>query len=242
MAVTLTYSPRLQGWTSFFTFHPEWMIGLNNSFYSMYQGQLYRHRDNTVNRNTFYGVYGNSTITNVFNDKPLDAKLFKTIGLEGTQPWEATITTDLGSGKIETAWFVKKEGDYYANIRRNDAQTDLDMMSAQGIGDVNTVSVGGLLTFTFTINSLVNVGDVAYKNTTATSDKIGVITAKTATSITIGSVVNAPTGGDFILVIKNSVAESYGTRGYYMEVELVNSLTTQVELFSISSEAFKSYP
>ena len=232
----------MQGWTSFFTFHPEWMIGLNNSFYSMYQGQLYRHRDNTVNRNTFYGVYGNSTITNVFNDKPLDAKLFKTIGLEGTQPWEATITTDLGSGKIETAWFVKKEGDYYANIRRNDAQTDLDMMSAQGIGDVNTVSVGGLLTFTFTINSLVNVGDVAYKNTTATSDKIGVITAKTATSITIGSVVNAPTGGDFILVIKNSVAESYGTRGYYMEVELVNSLTTQVELFSISSEAFKSYP
>jgi hypothetical protein len=232
----------LQGWTSFFTFHPEWMIGLNNSFYSMYQGQLYRHRDNTVNRNTFYGVYGNSTITNVFNDKPLDAKMFKTIGLEGTQPWEATITTDLGSGKIETAWFVKKEGDYYANIRRNDAQTDLDMMSAQGIGDVNTVSVGGLLTFTFTINSLVNVGDVAYKNTTATSDKIGVITAKTATSITIGSVVNPPSPGDFILVIKNSVAESYGTRGYYMEVELVNSLTTQVELFSISSEAFKSYP
>jgi hypothetical protein len=217
------------------------MIGLNNSFYSMYQGQLYKHRDNTVNRNTFYGSYGNSTITNVFNDQPLDAKMFKTVGLEGTQPWEATITTDLDAGKIETAWFVKKEGDYYANIRRNDAQTDLDMMSAQGIGDVNTVAVG-LLTFTFTINSLVNVGDVAYKNTTATADKIGVITAKTATSITIGSVVNAPSPGDFILVIKNSVAESYGTRGYYMEVQLVNSLTTQVELFSISSEAFKSYP
>ena len=241
MAVTLTYSPRLQGWTSFFTFHPEWMIGLNNSFYSMYQGQLYRHRDSSVNRNTFYGAYGNSTITNVFNDSPLDAKMFKTIGLEGTQPWEATLTTDLGSGKIETAWFVKKEGDYYANIRRNTSQTDLDMMSAQGIGDVTTV-VGGLLTFAFTINSLVNVGDVAYKNTVATADEVGIITAKTATSITIGSVVNAPTGGDFILVIKNSIAESYGTRGYYMEVQLVNSLTTQVELFSISSEAFKSYP
>ena len=167
--------------------------------------------------------------------------MFKTIGLEGTQPWEATITTDLGSGKIETAWFGKTEGDHYANIRRNAAQTDLDMMSAQGIGDVTTV-VGGLLTFAFTINSLVNVGDVAYKNTVATANEVGIITAKTATSITIGSVVNAPTGGDFILVIKNSIAASYGTRGYYMEVQLVNSLTTQVELVSISSEAFKSYP
>ena len=298
------------------------MIGLNNSFYSMYQGQLYRHRDNTVNRNTFYGVYGNSTITNVFNDKPLDAKLFKTIGLEGTQPWEATITTDLGSGKIDTAWFVKKEGDYYANIRRNAAQTELDMMSAQGIGDVTTVvtsvkdsgttdagpvafkliqagqnftttvsvgdtvlnttaspntsaivtavdsdtqlsldcnimSVGSqnytinatTLTFAFNIDGMINVGDTVYYGSTPTLG--GTITAIAANVITIsltsdgscGTIVgSAPSNGDFILVIKNSVAESYGTRGYYMEVELVNSLTTQVELFSISSEAFKSYP
>jgi len=249
MAVTLTYSPRLQGWTSFFTFHPEWMIGLNNSFYSMYQGQLYRHRDSSVNRNTFYGAYGNSTVTNVFNDSPLDAKMFKTIGLEGTQPWEATLTTDLGSGKIETAWFVKKEGDYYANIRRNDAQTDLDMMSAQGIGDCLTVDATSppilILTFGFNINSLVNIKDIAYKQGATLLDppiSIGPITAKTDTSITIDVSTSTPVIGDMILVVKNSIAESYGTRGYYMEVQLVNSLTTQVELFSISSEAFKSYP
>ena len=48
--------------------------------------------------------------------------------------------------------------------------------------------------------------------------------------------------GDLILAIKDSVAESYGARGYYMEVQLTNSLTTQVEMFSMQSEAFKSYP
>ena len=68
---TLTYSNRLQGWTSFFTFYPEWMVGMNNNFYTMKAGQLYRHRDNSVNRNTFYGVYGDSTITAVFNKVPL---------------------------------------------------------------------------------------------------------------------------------------------------------------------------
>jgi hypothetical protein len=48
--------------------------------------------------------------------------------------------------------------------------------------------------------------------------------------------------GNLIIGMKDSVAESYGSRGYYMEVQLTNSLTTQVELFSISTEAFKSYP
>jgi len=256
--VTVTYSKRLNGWTSFFTFYPEWMIGLNRNFYSMKAGDLYRHRDTVVNRNTFYLdywttlgtpalAYGDSTITNVFNDAPLDAKMFKTVGLEGTEPWAAAITTDLTTGQIATAWFVAKEGDYYANIRRDSGNTDLDLMSAQGIGACLTV-VGAAPTtinFAFTINPMVNVGDTAYKQGAALADPpiaIGPITAKTATSITITTVASLPVATDVILAIKDAEIESYGSRGYYMEIQLTNSLTTQVELFSISSEAFKSYP
>ena len=245
-AITVTYSNRLQGWTSFFSYHPEWMIGLNNTFYSMSGGNLYRHRDDTVNRNTFYGVYGNSGITGVFNTAPMDAKMFKTIGLETTSPWEATLTTDLEAGQIQKEWFVKKEGDYYANIRRNDNNVDLDLMSAQGIGTCAAVTGAApgsvTINFGFTINSLINIGDVAYKNGVAASDLIGTITAKTANSITVAVASNTPVVGNLIIGIKDSVAESYGARGYYMEVQLTNSLTTQVELFSMSSEVFKSYP
>ena len=248
--VTVTYSKRLNGWTSFFTFYPEWMIGLNSNFYSMKGGDLYRHRDNVVNRNTFYGVYGNSTITNVFNDSPLEAKMFKTVGLEGTEPWTAAITTDLTTGQIDTAWFVAKEGDYYANIRRDSGNTDLDLMSAQGIGACIAVSTAVVpnpvtITFAFTINPMVNVGDTAYKQGAALTDPpiaIGPITAKTANDITITVTASMPVATDVILAIKDAEIESYGSRGYYMEVQLTNSLTTQVELFSISSEAFKSYP
>jgi len=51
-----------------------------------------------------------------------------------------------------------------------------------------------------------------------------------------------PVAGNFIVFVKNAVAESYGARGYYMEVLLENTSSTAVELFAISSQIFKSYP
>ena len=51
-----------------------------------------------------------------------------------------------------------------------------------------------------------------------------------------------PADGDYVLYLKDAEAESYGARGYYMEVELENDSTSEVELFTISSEVFKSFP
>ena len=243
---TVTYSNRMQGWTSFFTFYPEWMVGMNNNFYTMKAGQLYRHRDNTVNRNTFYGVYGDSTITAVFNKVPTQAKMFKTLGLESTAPWGATIATDMETGQIHTDWYLKKESDWYGNIRRNDNNTDLDLMSAQGVGTCLTpVSVAGNVTIPFAFdisNQMVNVGDALYKINATPANLIGTITYITGNTIVVNAASSTPVAGNLIIAIKDSVAESYGARGYYMEVQLTNSLTTQVEMFSVQSEVFKSYP
>ena len=245
--ITLTYSDRLQGWTSFFTFYPEWMIGLNNNFYTFKNGQIYKHRVDSVNRNTFYGGYKSSSITSVFNDAPTEAKMFKTIGLEATAPWEASIVTDMEGGQIQTDWYVRKEFDWYANIRRNDNNTDLDLMSAQGVGTclAPTGAPPGAVTIKFGFdisNQMVNVGDSLYKITASPANLIGVISYISGNTIVVNAASSAPNAGDLILAIKDSVAESYGARGYYMEVQLTNSLTTQVEMFSMQSEAFKSYP
>ena len=40
---TLTYDEGVSGWPSFYTFYPDWMIGMNNYFYTYYQGDLWRH-------------------------------------------------------------------------------------------------------------------------------------------------------------------------------------------------------
>ena len=57
---------------------------------------------------------------------------------------------------------------------------------------------------------------------------------------TIG--VPAPTKTEYILYIKNSVAESHGILGHYGVFTLTNNNTEKVELFSVESEVMKSFP
>ena len=101
------------------------------------------------------------------------------------------------------------------------------------------------MTFGFGIGSIINVGDIAYKNNAGALMKLGPITAVSNNSITINTTVtggNIPSVSDYVLCLKNSTAESYGARGYYMQFELENDSTSRVELFSVGSSIFKSYP
>ena len=66
---TLSYSEDAQGWPSFYSFFPEYMIGMNGFFYSFNNGRLYRHNTNEL-RNNYYGEQYTSTITGVLNVEP----------------------------------------------------------------------------------------------------------------------------------------------------------------------------
>ena len=79
MAETLTYSPDVKGWPSFYSYIPEWMAGMNNYFYSFKGGNLYRHNTNEV-RNQYYGVNYSSQMTSIFNDNPTDNSLVEDDG------------------------------------------------------------------------------------------------------------------------------------------------------------------
>lgn len=242
---TISYTPSGKGWTSFHSWIPDWMIGLNSSLYTWKGGQLYKHDSNAL-RNNYYGEDSSihpSTVTPIVNDNPTENKVFKTICLESNEAWEADINTDLSTGEILQSQFEKKEGEYYAYIRR-DANT-IDMkssISTQGIGNANGFA-GTTYTFGFPIESSVSVGDEIYRQTGAnTITLVGVVQSHTPQSITMASVAGGESSSDFVVLIKNSTAESFGARGTYMAVKLTNSSDSKVELFTVSSEVFKSYP
>jgi hypothetical protein len=115
------------------------MIGVNNMFYSFKNGDIYEHHSN-ASRNQYYGVNYPSTVTVVFNDDPIDAKMFKTIELEGTDAWDVEVVTDLTTGFIDKDYFLEKEGVYYSNIRRYSTDQDLSQTSTQGIGTCSNVT------------------------------------------------------------------------------------------------------
>jgi len=255
--ITITYSDRSNGWTSFWSFYPDWMLGMNSTFYTWKDGNLYEHDSSQVRNRFYFNFTPNineyyfypSKITTVFNQDPTTNKMFKTLALESTLPWVANIQTDLDTGQIDSGYFEEKEGSFFAYIR-NQVNTIIDPYSiaTQGIGNTYLFdSLTNTITFNVEVQSSVSILDRVYKidSITGVSTYLGNISDILVNGITYiqdPSLPPGPNPGDMIYIVKNSVAESYGVRGYYMEVELINSYTSEVELFEVSSSAFKSYP
>jgi hypothetical protein len=262
---TLTYSDQVEGWVSFYSYEPDWMIGMNNYFYTFKGGNLYRHNVNPI-RNQFYGKDYPSTIKSVFNDVVLENKLFKTLNLEGDDAWAATLYTDIqNSGFIEYDWFEKKEQSYYAFVR-NSGSTPADiseyaLRSLNGIGrSIDNGGPANAFFITFSINplvaigSIVSIGDLLYYSLPPYDAPVlcGQITAinqnyplginEIVVDIAVVGGSTPPISDPYFLFIKNAEAESHGVLGHYCVFELVNYTQSKVELFAAETEVMKSFP
>ena len=238
MAETLSFTERGEGWDSFLSFIPDIMVDMNNAMYSFENGEIYKHHTNET-RNEYYGVTYPSTITTVFNQDPTTEKLFKTVELEGNSTWQADVSTDQDTGIVELDYYKEKEGSFFSYIRRDPGTIDTTALSTQGIGLVESYSTL-VITFGFNMAVAIADGDKVYIGTGSSLTLIGSIVAHDATTITLDAAAVTPAANDFIVVVKSSTAESYGVRSHFMEVVLTNSETTEVELFSVASEAFES--
>ena len=241
---TISYSGDNNGWTSFWSYKPDWMIYLNNSFYTFKGQSLYKHNVNNT-RNNFYGTQYTSQLTLLANQSPNEIKVYNTLELDSTSAWDTYLKTDLSQGVIDSTYYVNKEGEYFAYIRREDnGDYDLKSMATQGIGELFLVSfpVANTLTFAFNISASLNINDKVYRVNGSTIQYVGTISSYTSTTITLSSASAISLAqGDYIMVAKNQQAESYGLRGYYMEIELENSDTDYTEIFGVKSKVFKSY-
>ena len=264
---TVTYSESSQGWPSFYSFIPDYMIGMNNYFYTFNGGNLFRHNVNET-RNNFYGTQYNSMVKSVFNTSPLENKIFKTINLEGSHSWATLAETDIqASGFIESAWYEKKEASFFAFVRNAGTvpaqPSEYALRSVNGIGlSQNVTGSASALNVSFPISpdlteigSIVSVGDYLYYSlppSYSTPVLCGQITSIVVDYLTGNNriVVDASIAGGgippittpFFMYIKGSVAESHGVLGHYCVFTLENNSTTKVELFAVESEVMKSYP
>lgn len=267
---TVSYSENVKGWPSFYSFLPDYMAGMNGFFYSWNGGNLYRHNSNQT-RNNYYGVQYSSIITSVFNAEPMMIKLFKTMSYESDDRWECTsLFSDLNTGSMLSTYFEQKEGEWFTYLRENAGTVEWRARSANGIGAC--VSVTGppnatVIEFAVDIGSILSIGDsmhwvVPVAPTPGNPDPIsgeptfgGTVTAIVRQSSTsVGGVVTpssitvdctagtVPSVGNFITAIKNSVAESHGARGYFLNFTLKNVNVNPVELFSVGGSVMKSYP
>lgn len=154
---TVSFTERVNGWTSFKSFIPEAGCSLNNGYYTMYDGEIWKHGVNEL-RNTYYGTFAASKVKLVFNTEFSSVKTFKTLNYEGstsrvyssvsgqedqvaTKGWyNNTITTDLDSGTIP--YFLDKENKWFNYIQGNSTGTttnDISERAFQGLGFASAV-------------------------------------------------------------------------------------------------------
>lgn len=260
MGFTVSYNEPTQGWSSFFSYSPEFMIGMNNAFYSFNEGKLYIHNSNNVPVCNFYTQQYSSFITSMINERPLERKLFKAVALESDAPWAADLSTDESqqTATITTAQYVLKEGMYFSNIKHDSALVtapNFKNRSTIGVGVIASAVTGSGTTRTFTfatnieLSTSISIGDRIWYGTPVGSTvsalliggTISAISGNTITATGFGNPLVGATGL-FIAVVKNAQAESYGISGGYAQITLVNSTSTQSELFSVEIDYMKSFP
>lgn len=256
---TIAFQPELDGFTSFFSFEPEMMAGLNNYFYSFKNGQIWKHNINPL-RNNFYGTQYDSVVNLSLNDMPTENKMFKTFSYAGIFPENkvsATFSTFLSqreyTGLIAAEDFVIKEGEAYANIQSNASDFNTTMKD-QGIGEL---FFKGTSPFRYSVKTppiqppavgATNGDTLYYKNSAGAVFIVGIIigyfydtTTGLATFYT-ATQTNTPANGDVIIVSKNKTSESYGLRGPFLSAAITITGTDKVEIFSVSSDVFHSKP
>jgi hypothetical protein len=71
---------------------------------------------------------------------------------------------------------------------------------------------------------------------------IGSIVNFTNNTITVDFVAVTPLQNNLIVIVKNPTAESFGPRGYYLQLDLENDKNYEVTMFAVGASVFKSFP
>lgn len=243
---TITFDEKVNGWNSFFSFFPEWMIGVNNRMFSFNKGDLYIQDSDEVPRGEFYGEISDSELTVIFNDSPSDTKVFQTIEQEGSIPWDVALKSYVSSNEethnstIAKEEFSKKEGVYYAYARRDENPEQTYSGAVYGLGQVIAKNGNAITLYGQAISA--TSGDKVIQSTT--EEVLGeildyhieginsILTASDSASINVG---------DFLLGRKDSRVEGGHMRGYAMEVNMKVYSPARIELFAVNSEVKKSF-
>ena len=87
---TVSFKENVKGWVSFKSFTPENAISMANDYYTFFNGKIFLHHVESVDRNTFYlnevpFPHAASSIDVILNDSPSAIKEFNTLNYEGSQ-------------------------------------------------------------------------------------------------------------------------------------------------------------
>jgi len=235
---TVAYDVKSGFWNTFYSYIPERMGFIKNSFFSFKNGRLYIHNTNST-RNNFYGSQYNSTISVVSNSNPSMVKTYESVSLEGDAPWAGVFKTTDQQSSVSVSNFDKRERNYYAHINRDTLLSTANIIS---IGAISSIS-GPNITMTSRVNDIpFGLGSNIYKvdGSSLTDTTLDVAGIYDRTTITANTTVTGLSAGDELLIVSDASIDGDPIRDSFMQIDLTNTSTSAVELYSINAIYAKS--
>ena len=132
---TVSFREDVKGWVSFKSFVPQNGISCASEYYTFDSGKIWRHYDESVNRNNFYGDDYSSTLTVMLNEAPGSIKSFHALNYEGSQSKIDMYTnTSLAFDYQPTTSYNDQE---YYNLSAKSGWFVESVITDQDIGRVN---------------------------------------------------------------------------------------------------------
>lgn len=235
---TVAYDAKSGFWNTFYSYIPERIGYIKNSFFSFKNGRMYLH-DVSATRNNFYGVQYNSVIKTVSNANPSMVKSYESFSLEGNSAWSATFKTTDQQSTTSAAALEQRERNYYGHINRDTLASTSHIVP---IGSVGSIS-GTTITMTSRVNNIpFSLGGSIFKvdGSLLSDTTLTVSSVSSRTSIEANTTVSGISVGDQLLIVSNNSIDGDPMRDSFMTIELTNTSTDPVELYSINTIYSKS--
>jgi hypothetical protein len=155
---TVSLDENTNGWTSRFSYKPDFALSLRNNYYTLKTGNIFKHYADPiatgVNYCNFYGVQYNASVKLVLNPDVSLCKNFNTLNYEGSNGWVLnSIYSDSDVGlpisaaaeplnllsledQLFSNSFKRKENKYFGNLINNTASTFGEVIYGQSINGI----------------------------------------------------------------------------------------------------------
>jgi hypothetical protein len=164
---TISFDEDINGWTSLYSFKPEFGGSLREKYFTFKNGNIWQHYAPTtqVGYCNFYGVQYSSKVTLVLNPNVSESKSFNTINYEGSPGWALTnlytnsdkalsissfvLPTNLSDlqNQLFATSFKNKENKYYGTIINDTSSGQGEVVFGNSISGIKGYYITATLEF-----------------------------------------------------------------------------------------------
>jgi hypothetical protein len=155
---TISFDEDAKGWTSRFSYKPDFGLNLRNNYYTLKDGNIFEHYADptatSINYCEFYGVQYNASVKLVLNPEVSMCKNFNTLNYEGSNGWVLNSIysdSDVGApisatveplsllgleNQLFSNSFKRKENKYFGNLINTTTSTFGEVIYGQSVNGI----------------------------------------------------------------------------------------------------------